>query len=374
MRRAYIAYNRRSSTTGRQLFEHFKSNSLAGKSWRHTTNTPRTTDNVDVFVRWGNSYTPVIEGAVELNTQEAVACATDKAVMMRRLQATEGVSTPIVYYPPVSLSHNMFVRDRNDHVCVKGHLSSSDKYAMEPIEKVREFRIHIFNDKTLGVYEKVPHDGMDTFSILKDHNSRFQRLDMALNTNKNDLRGARPMAKAAVKGLGLLFGGVDIVKDNNNNWFVLEVNSSPALNTENIVRWGNAINEYIESPSNTTEEYTEEDARALREAHIKERIRRSCENSFSSFPSNFIKYKVNVITNSIIDGFIGTYNFDTTEDLDGSINSYVSSLYDTLISQLSMYMLNTTTSAIESEWEIVFDEDRNTLSFTPREEAFEIEV
>ena len=70
------------------------------------------------------------------------------------------------------------------------------------------------------------------------------------------------MARAAVEALGLIHGGVDIVKDAAGNWFILEVNSSPALNEPNLERWGPAISEYLSGDNREqAEEARNEEAR-----------------------------------------------------------------------------------------------------------------
>ncbi len=42
---------------------------------------------------------------------------------------------------------------------------------------------------------------------------------------------------------------MDLILDRNNSVYVLEVNSSPALNEPNIGRWVTAIGEYLENPN-----------------------------------------------------------------------------------------------------------------------------
>jgi D-alanine-D-alanine ligase-like ATP-grasp enzyme len=38
--------------------------------------------------------------------------------------------------------------------------------------------------------------------------------------------------------MGLDFAGVDVIVDKDGNFFILEVNSAPGLNSENIKRYG----------------------------------------------------------------------------------------------------------------------------------------
>jgi len=52
--------------------------------------------------------------------------------------------------------------------------------------------------------------------------------------------------KAAVKALGLVYGGVDVAIGRDGTAYVLEVNSAPALNEPNMDRWAILFKNYIE--------------------------------------------------------------------------------------------------------------------------------
>ena len=49
----------------------------------------------------------------------------------------------------------------------------------------------------------------------------------------------------ATRALGLNFGAVDIIRDINNNSFVLEVNTAPGLEGLTLINYTNAIKEYL---------------------------------------------------------------------------------------------------------------------------------
>lgn len=265
MENLYLLFNSRSSVTGRALSGVLSSRAIPNDLETDLTLSPvldrdikvlktsrdRTGRNADIVLRWGNSTTDV-QGSprLELNTREAVARATDKGVMMRTL-VDAGIPTPIVVFPGDDLSlvntnGDFYFRDRLDHVRFGSTPTNGWKYASQPVNRAAEFRVHVFNGKILGVYEKRPQS--NDARILKDDNCDFVRLNMANREHAQYCRGARPIAKRAVAALGLLFGGCDIIKDTDGNCFVLEVNSAPALNGPNLVRWANAINEFIQNP------------------------------------------------------------------------------------------------------------------------------
>lgn len=83
---------------------------------------------------------------------------------------------------------------------------------MEYIEAPREYRVHIFLDKSIRISEKA-HTAFHEYTTVKP---------------THNVKHVRKAAKQAVKALGLDFGAVDILADNTNCW-VLEVNSAPGV-------------------------------------------------------------------------------------------------------------------------------------------------
>jgi len=112
-------------------------------------------------------------------------------------------------------------------------------YITKPINKDREYRVHVFGNEVIGVYEKIPTEGEITeSSIMKDHNSKFNKCNLQMKLRCNE--EAQAMCVKAVKALDLDFGGVDIIRERDTNkFYIVEVNSSPSLNSYN-------INKYIE--------------------------------------------------------------------------------------------------------------------------------
>ena len=255
---AYIVYNKRSCVTGKALFDELKERKVGGYTWRRRMKpSKRFQLQPNLIIRWGNSLIPEREGAVEINNREGVRRASDKGQMMKILSSSQDVPTPQVIFFDENGRERLdelrdqegkaFFRNTHDQVRYRSNPIEGDKYALRHVKKNREFRVHIFENKTIGIYEKIPEDSEQR--IYKNDNSTFKRLDMSNENIRKDLIGIRPICRAAVKELGLDFGGVDVLMEGTGQrakLFINEVNSSPALNEPNVKRWVDEIEKKIE--------------------------------------------------------------------------------------------------------------------------------
>lgn len=87
---------------------------------------------------------------------------------------------------------------------------------MEYIAAPREYRVHIFKGKSIRISEKA-------FFATEDGHRDYTTARPQHNTNH-----VRRAAKQAVAAVGLDFGAVDILADDDQAW-VLEVNAAPGL-------------------------------------------------------------------------------------------------------------------------------------------------
>jgi glutathione synthase/RimK-type ligase-like ATP-grasp enzyme len=212
-----------------------------------------------VTIRWGESRTPDSGQTLTLNDRLAVKKASNKHYMLKSLKLIEGVRTP-QYFDLIEGDRNTFdierfkdssgyfyVRGRDMVVRYDNQLRPNDLYITRPISNKKEYRVHVFNGKILGVYEKIPNDS--NVKIYKSHNCQFRKCNPEISTcNYN----AQQMCIKAVQGLGLLFGGVDIIFDRDKKrFYVIEVNSSPGLNSLNLDIWVNNIVQYINEQRGT---------------------------------------------------------------------------------------------------------------------------
>lgn len=86
---------------------------------------------------------------------------------------------------------------------------------MEVIEAPREYRVHIFKGRSIRISEK----------SFADNNDKHDYITVRPQHNIGHVRRA---AKKAIKAIGLDFGAVDILANDERCW-VLEVNAAPGL-------------------------------------------------------------------------------------------------------------------------------------------------
>lgn len=88
---------------------------------------------------------------------------------------------------------------------------------MEYVDAPHEYRVHIFKGKSIRISEKLQGEHGETshgnYTTIKP---------------TGNVRHVRKAAKQAVSALGLDFGAVDILANDDNCW-VLEVNAAPGL-------------------------------------------------------------------------------------------------------------------------------------------------
>lgn len=248
-----IAYSNRSCVTGKELRE-------ALEATRKKTNKKA---KCDLFIRWGNTEEfDRTKFKKELNSLQAVLRTTNKLVMLQTL-LDAGVAT-LQFSNDVTLidefkdkEGNVYIRDRRGVVRYGNDYNvNSDLYFSRPVRfKRREYRVHVFNGKILGAYEKVPislaegtpRNAETLPKLFKSDTCRFIRCDLTIDENGLNPRvndAAQAMCIQAVNSLGLLFGGVDLIRNKHGDFTICEVNSAPGLNGLNVDRWVEAIKEY----------------------------------------------------------------------------------------------------------------------------------
>lgn len=238
-----ICYSDKSSLTGRAIQDKF--NALRKRTNKKT--------KCHLFIRWGSTeFFSQTRFKLELNSLEAVNRTVNKLRMLQTLLAA-GIPVPLfsntigIADCPPDAKGNYYIRSNLGVVRYGNDFGQGDHYVTSPIKfKRREYRVHVFNGKVLGIYEKIPFDTNQANrpKLFKSDTCKFVRCDVEVCrlTKAN-----QQTCIDSVKSLGLLFGGVDVIRDRDGNIFVCEVNSAPGLNTLNIDRWVQEINNYVET-------------------------------------------------------------------------------------------------------------------------------
>lgn len=236
--RLTIAYPQKGAATG---FELFKALRDSGRfTWVKRTYRRDFDRNTDILLRWGDAQDYSLKaGAIELNSRQAVANASNKTTMMRLLANSKDVREPKVLFLPGTVTGeyknkegNFYVRGGNGAVRFDNRTQAGDLYVTKPILRTHEYRVQVFNGQIIGIYEKMPEDAQQ--KLFKGYNCHFRKLDPSVCSCKE---AGQKMAIDAVKAIGLLSGGVDVIKDEYNRYFINEVNSAFGLNSINVVKF-----------------------------------------------------------------------------------------------------------------------------------------
>lgn len=233
-----VCYSDKACVTGKAIRERF--NALRKRTDKKA--------RCDLFIRWGSTERfPATKYKLELNTAEAVGNATNKKRMLELLDAAE-IPVPEFSSNLDDMARlcdedgNVYIRNKYGVVRYANDFNpTTDSYYTKPVpNKRREYRVHVFNGKVIGIYEKVPLTE-ERPKLFKSDTCSFKRKDpevCLLNKDNQDV------CIKAVAALGLLFGGVDVIRDKDKNISICEVNSAPGLNDLNINRWVEEIKNY----------------------------------------------------------------------------------------------------------------------------------
>lgn len=190
-----------------------------------------------------NGYGDINWGRARANTRlnPDITNTTNKR-RMRELFKEHGVPMPKLLYPSdydmnfvnTELAHGKAVVGRPDcHTRGRGfwlcksyddvvralrgtRKKKAATHFMEYIDAPHEYRVHIFNGKSIRISEK---------SFIGQEGSHKEYVTIKPTGNTKHVRKA---AKAAVAALGLDFGAADILASEDKCW-VLEVNAAPGL-------------------------------------------------------------------------------------------------------------------------------------------------
>jgi len=191
----------------------------------------------DVYIRWGcTSPIPYTENRIILNLAQAIHIVGDKAGFRAILD--EDALCPLTWFDwahvppqafPVVVRPQVHAQGKQVYFCENSvqMFTAIEKcgpgyYISKFIDKVAEYRVFVAQGRAVWVVKKTPGNPEDVaWNVARG--GRFDNVSW----NNWPLKGV----KLAIGGFllsGLDFGGVDIMIDAQNNWYILEINSAPS--------------------------------------------------------------------------------------------------------------------------------------------------
>jgi glutathione synthase/RimK-type ligase-like ATP-grasp enzyme len=190
-------------------------------------------ENTKFLVRWGcTSNSGVSKGTATLNKSEAIQRVSDKLEFRKLLNEhklcpftffdIESAVYPCIIRPRThSQGRNLFLAETKEELLEI--ISKLDEwYGSELIKKSREFRVFVGSGRVIWVANKIPADP-DAIAWNVAQGGKFENVRF----DEWHLRSI----KIAIEGWklsGLDFGGVDVIVDENNKAYIVEINSAPS--------------------------------------------------------------------------------------------------------------------------------------------------
>lgn len=238
---AFLLYHAASHVTGEQLGQYL------GIPHGRSTN-----GRVDYLIRWGSrsgaGWTP---RETVINSRSALNDNSDKLESLRSLD-NAGIPVPnytsnrddfgdSIDYPLLGRSRD-HARGEDINLIMQwrdAYLTDND-YFVEYIPTDFEYRAHVVNGEVVQTYEKRLQSEADNHPYIRNSETGW------IFVEPREEPPDESLATDAVGALGLDFGAVDIIREEDTGEeYVLEVNSAPSLDAVNIERYGDNIADEI---------------------------------------------------------------------------------------------------------------------------------
>lgn len=214
-----------------------------------------------LIINWGNSHRPDwafssngVPDIAIFNDPESVAVASNKLLTLQTLLESD---VPTVDFTSDRVTANRWL-DEGSKVFIRTKLTGHSGDGIEVLDgpyepdmtvknaplytrgvfNTGEYRVHVFDGDVILYQKKSRRVDEETGEVVTAEGAEADVRNLASNWvyrtgNLNRLERVEDLALSAVQALGLDFGAVDIIKDQDGNVFVLEVNTAPGIsNTE----------------------------------------------------------------------------------------------------------------------------------------------
>ena len=210
----------------------------------------------DIVINWGNSRLPQWhnESVEYINHPDAVAQAVNKITCFKVLQ-THGISIPeftaehdeALFWEGIVYARHRINAHSGEGLQIVRPEDTEFPHAplyTKAIKSKAEYRVHVFDGQVIDYRKKSRR--------YDDEATEEQRMVRNLGNgwvfrsdNLRRLERVEQLGIDAVEALGLTFGAVDIIMDENGSVYVLEVNCAPAIEEQTLGNYLHAITNYL---------------------------------------------------------------------------------------------------------------------------------
>lgn len=210
-------------------------------------------ERYDYLIRWGSrasvGYRP---SETVINSQTSLRQNTDKLNSLQRI-SNAGIPTPdwvrsrdeisdAFGYPALGRAENHARGEDIDLILQwrDAYLTDNNDYFVEYIPTDLEYRMHVVDGEVVKVHEKRLRSEASNHPFIRNSETGWVFMEPREEPPRDQL------AVDAVGALGLDFGAVDVIRGEDGEEYVLEVNSAPSLDEANLQRYGDALAEMAE--------------------------------------------------------------------------------------------------------------------------------
>lgn len=206
----------------------------------------------DYVIRWGTRSSGYIPNERTLNTRDSLRNASNKLESLKILRDS-GIPVPewttdrdeireTFGYPALGRTEQ-HTRGEDINLIMQwrdAYLTSGNDYFLEYIPTDLEYRMHVIDGEVVKIHEKRLRGEADNHPYIRNSETGWVFVEP---------RGNPPEESIAVDTLGSFgmdFGAVDvIVEEGTGDPYVLEVNSAPSLDENNLQIYGDKFAEII---------------------------------------------------------------------------------------------------------------------------------
>jgi hypothetical protein len=224
-----LIYNRRGAPTGRVIAESLGMNNGGG--------IPLGLDPDDnILIRWGNSLEPEIDESFDrvINSAESIQNATNKLLSLE-IMRDSGLNVPFwsedaeevieeCGYPILGRRLRHARGSDIQLILQKRDMRRPRDFYTAYIPTNREYRVHVVGEEAVRVQAKYLDFPEQKKAWIRNYSSGYRFRNPRLRMHSRRLQAAI----SAVSILGLDFGAVDLIVGDDNETYILEVNTAPS--------------------------------------------------------------------------------------------------------------------------------------------------